>query len=714
MNPTSTRPPFAHVPLVLALQGIAGLLFSNAALAQQAAAASGSSEATLPEIRIKGGTPAETAKGPVNGYVATRSASGTKTDTPLIETPQSISVVGRTQMTAQAVQTAEQALRYTAGVLTEVTGYDLRYQSIVVRGFAPTIYRDGLRTFAFGSYADWQSEPQGLERVEVVKGPASVLYGQGTPGGIVNQVSKLPSLDAINEVGMQLGNHNRYQATVDTGGKLNADGSLLFRINGLARDSRTQTDHSQDNRLFVAPALTWRPTGMTSVTLLADFTRDRATPKSWWPDRSLLSDSPRIPVKLFAGEPGFDHYNRDQAAIGWLLEHRFNEQWAVRQNLRYSRFKLDYQHVYSNDFVSPTVVSRGSLVSRTSGHATTVDNQLEGRFITGPVQHKVLLGFDAQRASGVEDLGFGTAPNLDVTNPVYGLPVGPVTTDRSNSNQRQNGLYLQDQAKLGNWVLNAGLRRDKATTRYNDANFGLEAKDSKTTYSVGLLHHFDSGFAPYVSYATSFEPAGLFDRVFDGVNPLGSPAKPQTGKQVEAGVKYQPGDASRFVTLAAFELRKQNVTTGDDTNPGFVVQTGEVRARGIELEAQSALTSRLDLIGSLTVLDPKVTRSNNPDQLGHQPPQTARFSAKLWADYRLPQGWAVGAGLRHVSRVAADNANTYWNAAYTLVDAAVRYETGPFTWALNAANLFDKTYTSNRAQFYGQGRVLVGSVNYRW
>jgi iron complex outermembrane receptor protein len=669
--------------------------------------------ATLPTVHVTASAEKENAWGPAAGYVAKRSATATKTDTPLLEIPQSISVITRAQMDAQGIQTVEQSLRYTAGVLTEVTGYDLRYASLNIRGFDASLYRDGLRVFKTGTYGDWLADPQGVERVEVLKGPSAVLYGQGGPGGLVNQVSKRPTPEPISEVAISVGNHSRYQTSFDLGRPLNEDGSLLFRLNGLARDSKTQTDYSRDDRLFIAPSLTWKPSAQTTLTVLADVTRDRMTPKSWWPNRSLLNSyaEGRIPVNTFAGEPGFDHYNRDMTSVGYLFEHKFDDSLTLRQNLRHARYELDYQHVYAtavrNDNRS---VNRASLISRSISDATTVDTHVQKDFRTGSVQHKLLLGFDYQDFSGVEDIGFGNAPVLDVFNPVYGIAFASPVTTRNTAKVTQNGLYVQDQMRFERWIVNAGLRHDRADTQRTAGAVQSSANDAKTTGSAGLMYLFDNGVTPYVSYSSAFAPVV-------GANYTATP-RPETGEQFELGIKYQPAGSSSFLTASVFDLRKQNVTTLDPTNVALRVQTGEVRSRGLELEGKASLARGLDLIASYTWLDAKVTRSNDPLELGKMPFQTAHNTAKLWLDYAFQnealRGWSLGGGVRQTGPTVADTYNAYYNEGYTVFDAAVHYHAGPIRFALNATNLFDKATTANRAQFYGQGRNVTATVAYRW
>ncbi|WP_229726181.1 TonB-dependent siderophore receptor [Oxalicibacterium faecigallinarum] len=664
-------------------------------------------ETTLPVVQVNGSD--------AIGYVALRGGSATKTDTPLLETPMSISVITRAQMDAQAVQTVEQSLRYTAGVLTEITGYDLRYASLNIRGFDATLYRDGLRVFKSGTYGDWLADPQGIERVEVLKGPVATLYGQGGPGGLVNQVSKRPVDASINDVTVSAGNHARYQTTFDFNRSLNEDGSLLFRVNGLARDAKTQTDYSQDNRFYVAPALTWKPNAATSLTILADYTQDRMTPKSWWPNESLLKtyNGRSIPVRAFAGEPGFDHYNRDMASLAYLFEHRFDDTLVLRHNVRYADFKLDYQHVYARDVVANTTrVNRSALISRVNSRVLTADTHLQKDLNTGSVKHKLLVGVDYQDFSGTEDLNTsGTASQLDIFNPVYGGAVTVPSLVRSTATVKQYGLYLQDQMKWGQWIVNAGLRRDKAETSRASGATTIQVDDGKTTGNLGLLYLFNNGLAPYASYSTSFAPV-------IGTNFNGTP-QPETGEQFEIGMKYQPVGSNSFLAASLFDLRKQNVTTVDPNNPARRVQTGEVRSRGLELEGKASLTRRLDLIASYTWLDPEITKSNTAAELGKMPFQTVRHTSKLWIDYTFSNdvlpGWGIGAGVRKVGKSVADvPANLYFNPGYTLVDAAVHYQSGPIRFSLNAANLFDKVTLANRAQFYGQGRTITATLGYRW
>ncbi|RQO43196.1 TonB-dependent siderophore receptor [Variovorax sp. KBW07] len=721
---SGSRPVAEGLAALLSAHRLAAVRGDSGAYSVQPATATGAETATtaaggsaLPTLTVT--AEAEHADGPVHGYVAQRSATATRTDTPLIETPRAVTVVTREQMDDQAVHTVEQSLRYTAGVLTEVKGYDPRLSSLTVRGFAPAEFLDGFKLYTSSSYSGWSVEPQGLERVELLKGPGAV-YDPSAPGGVINMVSKRPTAEAVREVGLSVGNNNRYQASFDLGGALNADGSLMFRLNGLLRNSDGQTDFSRDDRSFIAPALTWRPSARTKVTLLAEVTRDRMTPQSAWPEGALVMRNPngRIPSDRFIGEPGIDHYNRNAASLTYLLEHRLDDNWTLRQNARYATLDIDYQQVYGAAFRSDMrTLDRAVMRLLDRSRAATLDTQVEGRFTTGPIAHTLLLGLDYQRYVSDKKSAGAPAQPIDAFAPVYGAPVTVpsftpqfatiVTTDGVT----QRGIYAQDQMRAGPWSLGLAVRQDRSRNLYNAFLPGRATPDTKTTYNAGLLYLSPSGLAPYASYSTSFTP-------LPGALADGSPFKPELGRQFEMGLKYRPPGMDALFTLSTFDLRKSNALTFNPYQFGLPTQTSEVRTRGPELEARAALTKQLKLVASYTFLDAKVTRSFNPAEIGKQPMQTARNTASMWLDYRFGspelRGWSIGGGVRHVGKVPARVDNSLYNPAYTLFDAAVRYERGPYAFSVNATNLFDKTYVAGYGQFFGQRRTLQAKATVRW
>lgn len=409
----------------------------------------------------------QAAWGPVRGYVAKNSATATKTNTPLIETPQAVSVVTRDQIEAQAAQNLSQALRYTSGVVTEQTGADFRFQQVYVRGFLADQYLDSIRLLP-GSFAIPQIEIYNLQRIEVLHGPASVLYGQGSPGGIVNMISKRPTAEPFREVVAQAGNYGLLMSGFDVGGPLDKEGHFLYRLTGLLRETGTQVDFTEYQRGSISPAFTWRPTADTTLTILTNYQHD---PKAGFfnqlPARgtALFNPNGKISTHFYSGEPSFDQFDREQYNAGYFFEHRFNDAWTVRQNLRYMDVNVDVATVFPTGGLLPNLqtVNRNAFTSLEELKTFMVDSQAEAKFATGPATHTLLLGNDYQKAFDVAVNRNGPAPAINVFNPVYGrsIPAPPIIQNRK---QVQNllGFYVQDQIKLGGWNALLGAREDEA------------------------------------------------------------------------------------------------------------------------------------------------------------------------------------------------------------------------------------------------------------
>jgi iron complex outermembrane receptor protein len=674
-------------------------------------------------------TPRETAYGPVRGYVATRSAGGTKTDTPLIETPQSISVITRDRMDAQAVQSVSQALNYTSGVVAQprgsVNGY---FEFPYIRGFAPTnfLYLDGMQLL--GASAGLQIEPYGLERIEVIKGPASVLYGQGPPSGIIAMVSKRPTEVPFREIMYQGGTWDRKQGAFDISGPADAEGKFLYRLTGLARESRTQVDFTEDNRAFIAPAVTWRPTADTTLTVLGQYQNAESGFFNFLPARGTFLPNPNgvISTSFYAGDPNFNRSTITDGGITYLFEHRFNEMFTVRQNYRHLDITVDADNIFAQA-LQPNLrtLSRFSFLNRDAVRGDTVDNQFQANIGTWAVAHTVLAGLDVQRVIEDHQTGNRLAPPIDVFNPAYYQNIiPPNVTANTYQIQRQTGFYIQDQMKVDRWVMLVGIRKDRANSyTYNRINNTITLQDDlAVTRRAGVLYLFDAGVAPYFNYSESFVPQ-------PGVSRLSVPFKPTTGRQYEVGVKYEPPGMKALFTLAAFDIARQNVLTPDPVNPLFSVQTGEVVSKGIEAEGKLSLTDSLDVVAAYTFLNVKVTKSNGPD-LGKWPVGIPENAASIWADYTFRYGalWGFGAaaGVRFIGPTWGDTINTIQVPSYTLVDAAIHYDLaglGPafkgYKLAVNATNLFDQTYVSSclaapNQCFYGLRRTVLGTVKYQW
>ena len=624
----------------------------------------------------------------VEGYKADKARSATKTDTPISETPQAITVVTQERMTDQGALSVQEALNYAAGVRSDAYGLDSRGDWTLIRGSSPSEYLDGLRS-AFNYYtSSARTDPYMLERIEVLRGPASMLFGQGSTAGIVNLVSKRPQADTRREIGVQFGSYDRRQLNADFTGALTDDGTWLYRLVGVYRDSGTQVDQVDDDRRLFAPSLTWKPSEDTSLTLQLRWQQDRTGSTSQFFGWSgLLAPNPngRVPSHRYIGNPD-DHYDTDRTTAGWLFEHRFNENWSLRQSFRAARNKVDYASAYGNPFANPTdpfidpqqrLLPREGWYAKTDVRMQNIDQHVEGRFKTGAVDHQMLLGLDAVRFKQDEAQMFTTVPPIDIFNPVYVPYTPPPLPDPVRTSQRQIGLYLQDQMKFGeHWILVAGLRHDRVR---NGLVGQADEKSSATTRRLGLMFHDWAGWSPYVSYSESFTPLA-------GTNAItGARYVPQKGEQVEAGVKFEPAGRDLSFTAAAYELREENRLVPDPQRPNTNIQAGKTKVNGLELEVTGKLTDSFDITAHYNYLE-------NDRQLENTP----RHQAAVWGKQRFRiggrEGFAAGLGLRYMS--AFDSLPAPTTPAVTLADALLSYDTGAWRWALNVNNLTDKRYFS--------------------
>lgn len=679
----------------------------------------------LETIQVEGTS--ESAYGPVEGYIAKQSATGTKTDTPLHETPQSVTVVTADRMRDQAVTTVQEAFRYVPGVMSGAYGPDSRVESLTIRGMNPDIYLDGMRI----TNSWWNSQrmdPYALERAEVLRGPASVLYGSTTTAGLVNLVSKRPQPFDLHEVGVQYGSFNRKQVQTDHTGKLTADGQWLYRFVGIARDSDYQTDYVKDDRVLVMPAITWRPTTQTDWTIIANYQKDKTgSSTAFLPHSGTIFSNPngQIPINRFVGDPDFDLYQTETKSITSLFEHRFSDTVKVAHNMRYQDVNGIYNTAYVDSFSNPAnpYVNAGQsqvyrYVESWLSHRKTFtsDTNMELKFQTGPVSHKVLFGFDYRRMSETGDYGFAydTTP-FDLYSPTYTAVPRPVTAPTSPLLQQQAGIYLQDQTRRGPLIGVFGLRHDTARSAIE----GLpEQVDTAWTGRAGLMYELPHGVTPYVSYAQSFNPESgnaLYGNTGCNDSPTGI-CKPVRGEQYEVGVKYRPTN-DLAVNVALFDITQKNRVTSDPSGPGSV-QTGKARIRGAEVEVLATVAQNLDLIGAYTYLDAKVTEGNNAGKHIETVPE---HMASLWGKYRFSMfgisGFSVGAGVRYTGPVW-DGTDTIQTPGYTLYDAMVAWENKEWRFQINGTNLADKVYFTaclTRGDcFYGSRRTILAQLTYKF
>ncbi|PIJ60313.1 TonB-dependent siderophore receptor [Erwinia sp. OLMDLW33] len=676
----------------------------------------------------------ESVTAPTKGIVAKESASGTKTATPLRKTPQTISVVTREQMNDQQPASVADALGYSSGVVTNYRGNSNRNDEVISRGFryAPKLL-DGLH---YGLSSEnggaGQLDPWLLERVEMVHGPAGVLYGQVSPGGLLMMTSKRPTAESIHEVKLSTGNRHYGEAAFDFGGKLNDDNTLFYRLNGIANTKSEFVKNSKQQRMAIAPAITWLPNEDTSFTLLTSYQNDpKAGSRNFLPRSGTLYATPEgftVPYDLNVSDSDFAKSKREQTSIGYSLDHSFNEAVSFTQNLRYSHRNEDYKYlVYGYDY-SDHVMTRMPQHEETQTNEFNVDNQLKGLFETGDVSHTVLGGLD-YRYSHIDlklSRAYGTQYNLDWTNP------GRIDIDENDlalatstlKTLNQYGVYLQDQMAWNNWNLVLSGREDWSQVRTQDrlANTDVTYNDSAFTGRAGLLYAFDNGVSPYISYSTSFEP------VLAQPAPGSDPLKPTTGAQTEVGMKFQPVGSNTMMTVSWFDINQKNVLSSID-GTRYYNQIGKVNSQGIETEIHAQPTPEIKLIAAYTYTDATTKESDTAAEVGHSPAAIPRHAASAWGSYSFLDGaldgLTVGTGVRYVGKAGGDNTGEYYVPHYTLYDAMVKYELGQAVPALkgtslqfNVQNLTDEHYVAScsnaYACFYGSGRTFVASVDYRW
>ncbi|MCO8313194.1 TonB-dependent siderophore receptor [Pseudomonas mandelii] len=691
----------------------------------------------LPETAVIGLENAETAWSPVEGYVATRTAAGTKTDTALVEAPRSISVATRQQMEDRGVQNLDDAVRYMPGITASSYGSDTRADWLLVRGFEPTQFLDGL-PLPKGVYANPKQETWNLDRLALLRGPASSVYGQTPPGGLLDMVSRRPSAESSNEIQVQYGSDNHRQINFASTGKIDDEGQFLYSLSGVVRDSGTQIDHVDNKRYNIAPSLTWNIDEDTKFTLLTQFTRDdTGITSQFLPVQGTKIHSPlgKISHHKNLGDPDWEFYDRTYYALGYAFEHRLNDVWQFKQNLRYTKSDLSFQALTPGAYPFTQVDAEGN-VGRSSTSVDedisqfAVDNNFQGDFATGDIRHTLLIGLDHQRTNTNYTSIFGDGLTTNVNNPIYGQPIvrPPRSTAFYDYDQKtyQTGLYIQDQMALDQWRLTLGGREDwihTGTKFFNKGDATNTERDKKFSGNAAISYVFDSGFVPYLSYAESFQPTSKAT-----ASPTES-FKPTEGKQWELGIKYQPPGSNTLLTAAVYDLTQKNVsvTTTNSDNVSITSQSGEVKVKGLELEAVSDVTDNLKVIAAYTLAKSEVQKG---DFKGNRLQLMPNQQASLWADYTwhngVLDGFGIGAGARYTGNTYGDQGNTWLGKAdaYTVFDAAVHYDLGRLdnslkgaSLALNATNLFDKDYISTCDSFYcyyGDQRSVVASATYKW
>lgn len=655
--------------------------------------------------------------GPDRTIVARDSATGTKTDTPLVDVPAAVSVVTQKELEERKVTNLQEALSYTAGVLVDEFGDDDRYDYFRIRGFDQTAlgtYRDGLPARIPAWFTASRVEPYGLQRVEVLKGSTSTLFGLNGPGGLVNNITKRPQDTFHAEIYTTLGDGHQ-EVGADVGGPIDPEGVWTYRLTGMWQNGDYGWDYTQDDRFYIAPALTISPDDSTSLTILTDFSKRETNPSRGFPA------GVDIDLNTFMGEPVFNHFNTRQTDLGYLFEHEFDGGLTFRSSARYSHIDLDYKHVYGAT-ADPTA-SRSAFTVDGDADRFTIDNQLQYDASWQSFDSKTLVGIDYTYDRSHENILFGTAGPIDIFNPSYcGLScitLGPYVNWKVDN--KTVGVYAQEQLTFDDrWILTFGGRYDyvDAYAEYPDWGTHDASTDSAFTKRLGLTYKFNEGLAVYANYSESFQP--LVAQTANGYA-VGATLKPQEGTQYEVGVKYRPDSFEGLFTLALFDLTQTNVPTY--ITPVLQSQIGEVNVRGVELEGKVALNDRWNAILAYSYWDAEIKEDGISGNKGNRPDRVPRHIASAWLSYTLPGNGArgdltLGGGIRYVGQTFGDPANTTSIGGHAVFDAAAQYKVSDHvSLSVNAKNLFDREYKTTcyyGTCYYGDRRSVLATLKYTW
>lgn len=679
---------------------------------------------TLSKIRVEEAVDEEAS------YAPRRAGIATKTDTPLIETPQAITVVTAAQIRDQSSPNLQEALRYTAGVRNELYGVDNRGDYVGLRGSKDTTFLlDGMRLPLSGWWGVIRNEPYAFERIEVLRGPSSIIAGANDPGGVVNLVSKRPQEQTFAEFGVHFGNYDHRQINADVTGPLTDDRSLSYRFVALGKDSGTQVQHADDERVLVAPAVTWRPNERTSVTLYGEYQYDRSKNTNAFLGLSgTLYDAPngRIPMDLFIGEPDWDRYGGTRYRFGYAAEFWLDDSWQLRHNLRhddvdglmksmYAAWYLGFVDAEGNSDPTGEYLNRLWYVNEDSSNIITSELLLQGQLQTGSISHTLLLGVDGLLNDAEQRSAELPATPLNVYSPVYGVFPEPSLGEAALAENeiRRAGVLVQDQMKIAERLsVRAGVRRDMVR---NDVVGTSVEKDWATSVNFGVIYEVLPGLAPYASYSESFNPVS-------GVDAQGRGFKPKRGEQLEGGVKWQSQTLPLQATAAYYWLEEKNRLADDPNDVGSSIQIGKARVRGVELEAQGDLQA-WSVLASYTYTR---VRANATDFGGNldsnqQLEGIPEKSAALWAVHDFTDlglaGFKLGGGVRYIDQIGDGTGNVFVPSV-TLFDAMASYDTAAWRFALNVNNLGDESYVAvclaRGDCWFGPRRRIVGSVSYRW
>ncbi|ERN42434.1 TonB-dependent siderophore receptor [Rubidibacter lacunae KORDI 51-2] len=655
-------------------------------------------------------------------YFLPNASTATRTDTPILDVPASIQVVPRKVLEDQQVTRLDEALNNVSGVTSGGT-FGNTSLDFNIRGFdAPTL-RNGFREF--GGFTGASPTITNLERVEVLKGPASILYGEIQPGGVINLVTEQPLAEPLYRLELDVGNRGVFQPQIDLTGPLNAEGSVLYRLNASYFHDNGFTNYEQDTeRAFVAPVLAVKFGDRTDLTLSVEYTNEKLPF-----DNGLVAFGDGvidIPFDRITGEPD-DFVDNESLRLGYELEHRFNDSWRIRNAFEYSnRDLLDVGFIPLEFDEATGILTRFPARQDLDIENFSLQTNIVGEFATGSVDHTLLFGVDLNRTEDRESAGFDLfSPSfLDLFNPQYGLApeIGnnlPLFSDTDIQSDRL-GVYLQNQIELlDGLILLAGIRYDtveQITTSKPSLSAPFESEttrnDDAWTPRVGIVYQPVEFLSLFASYSQSFTPS--LDTTSSG-----DPLEPERGEGFELGVKAEFLDGNLFANLAYFDITRQNVATQDPLDPFALVATGKQRSRGIELDVVGEISPGWNVIASYAYIDAEVTE-DNLIPVGNRLFNVPEHSASLWTTYEIQrgnlQGLGFGLGFNFLGEREGDLNNSFQVDDFFLTNAAIFYRRDNWRFALNAKNIFDIDYiasTNNsrtNAIEPGAPFTIIGSV----
>lgn len=628
--------------------------------------------------------------------------------------PNSSAVLKREDIDAQGARKLDQALQYQAGVLGEPFGADNKVEWFKIRGFDASISLDGSPTAPTGFFV-WKPEIFGVESVEVLKGPNSLVFGASESGGVVNLITKRPHKKQALEVNAEVGQPGRLGLSADYNGLANSDGSVYYRVVAQVRKEDGSKDHTDMESVYFAPSITFDFSKQTSLTLLASLQREDGRPTNGFlPAYGTITGTPYglIDRDMNPGEPDFDRLKRTQTSLGWMFSHKLNKDWTFAQNYKFQSLDLDQRNVFAYGSDGDRQLLRGYTLSDGDTKTHYLDHRVRGNLRLGEeVRLRPTFGIDYVKSeTSGQNNGFGLVPNMDMFAPVYGAPFS-VSATPYELKPEQWAAYGSAELLLGSrWSFSAGVRHDRAKNSGNISGADAGYKVNHTSMNVGAMYVSDAGIAPYITYSESFKP-------ISGVDGSGNVYRPYEGQQAEVGVKLEPSWLDGTITLAYFNVKEKNALISDASN--IQTQTGKRTNKGIELQADLKLTRATSLKAAYTHND---SRQDITATQTVRTPLLPNDQASLWVSHRFDlagaQKLTVAAGARYNGSVEDQRYHPGIGiSSYTLLDLMLRYDIDR-NWALqvNARNLSDKTYVSgcDFYCYYGGRRTVDAQLRYQW